>query len=123
MNKDIAAGKMKQAEGFIQEKWGKLTKQDFERIKGDKEKLVGLIQEKYGEAKEKIEETLSEILGNSSLQETVHDTVDAAYQKKDEVVDCAQQICGDLSEKIKQNPIASILIGVGLGFLLGKIMK
>jgi len=40
-----------------------------------------------------------------------------------QVVDCAQQMCSDLSEKVKQNPIASVLIGVGLGFLIGKIMK
>lgn len=119
MNKDIAAGKIKQAEGSIQAKWGKISKQDFEKIKGDKDKLVGLIQEKYGEAKDQIEETLSEILGSSSL----HEAVETAYKKKDEAIDSAQRMCGDLSEQVKKNPLASVLIGVGVGFLIGKLMK
>lgn len=119
MNSNIAEGKMKQFEGSIRKKWGKLTSKDLEQVKGDKDKLVGLIEEKYGEAKEVIEEALSQILGNSSLQETI----DAAYEKKDEMVEYAHQVSENLTEQVKKNPLASILIGVGVGFILGKLMK
>ena len=45
MNQDILAGKWKQMRGELKTWWGKLTDDDFERIGGQKDKLVGLIQE------------------------------------------------------------------------------
>lgn len=119
MNSNIAEGKMKQFEGSIRKKWGKLSSKDLEQIKGDKDKLVGLIQEKYGEAKDVIEESLSELFDNKSFQETI----DAAYEKKDEIVEYAQQVSENLSGKVKENPLSAILIGVGVGYILGKLMK
>lgn len=52
MNSDIAEGKWKQMKGSIQAKWGSITDDEFERIKGNRERLVGVLQEKYGKQKE-----------------------------------------------------------------------
>ncbi|MDN6196046.1 MAG: CsbD family protein [Atopostipes suicloacalis] len=52
MNEDIFEGKWEQAKGTIQKKWGKLTDDDLDVIKGDSKKLVGKLQEKYGMSKE-----------------------------------------------------------------------
>jgi uncharacterized protein YjbJ (UPF0337 family) len=48
MNNDIFAGQWKAMRGALRSWWGKLTDDDFERIGGQKDKLVGVIQEKYG---------------------------------------------------------------------------
>jgi uncharacterized protein YjbJ (UPF0337 family) len=53
MNQDIFAGQWKQMRGTLKSWWGKLTDDDFERIGGQKDKLIGWIQEKYGYAREK----------------------------------------------------------------------
>src|SRR5262245_27684537 len=53
MNQDILAGKWKQMRGELKTWWGKLTDDDFERIGGQKDKLVGLIQERYGYTRER----------------------------------------------------------------------
>lgn len=55
MNSDIAEGKWKKIKGKVQEKWGKLTDDDYDRIKGQKEQFVGLIQERYGKNKDEAE--------------------------------------------------------------------
>ena len=52
MNTDQMAGKWKQMKGTVKAKWGKLTDDDLDVINGEKEKLVGRIQERYGIAKE-----------------------------------------------------------------------
>jgi uncharacterized protein YjbJ (UPF0337 family) len=44
-------GNWKQVKGSIKEKWNRLTDDDLEAIDGRREKLVGKIQERYGEAK------------------------------------------------------------------------
>jgi uncharacterized protein YjbJ (UPF0337 family) len=56
MNQDILAGKWKQMRGELKTWWGKLTDDDFDRIGGQKDKLIGLIQEKYGYAREQAEQ-------------------------------------------------------------------
>ena len=50
MNQDIFAGQWKQMRGTLKAWWGKLTDDDFERIGGQKDKLIGWVQEKYGYA-------------------------------------------------------------------------
>ena len=48
MNNDIFAGQWKEMRGALRSWWGKLTDDEFERIGGQKDKLIGVIQEKYG---------------------------------------------------------------------------
>src|SRR5215510_9003588 len=55
MNPDILAGKWKQMRGDLKTWWGK-SDDDFERIGGQKDKLIGLIQERYGYAREQAEQ-------------------------------------------------------------------
>lgn len=58
MNWDQAAGNWKQWTGRIKEKWGKLTDDDLTTIAGKREQLAGLLQAKYGYAKEQVEQDL-----------------------------------------------------------------
>ena len=55
MNWDQIEGKWKQMQGSIKERWGKLTDDDFRMIGGQKDKLVGKLQERYGIAREEAE--------------------------------------------------------------------
>ena len=46
------AGNWKQFSGTVKQKWGKLTDDDLDVIKGQREQLEGKIQERYGIAKD-----------------------------------------------------------------------
>src|SRR4029077_2648704 len=56
MNQDILAGKWKQLRGELKTWWGKLTEDDVDEISGQKDKLIGLLQERYGYAREQAEQ-------------------------------------------------------------------
>ena len=56
MNWDQLKGKWKQSQGKLREKWGRLTDDDWERIAGQRDQLIGRVQERYGIAKEVAQE-------------------------------------------------------------------
>jgi uncharacterized protein YjbJ (UPF0337 family) len=60
MNSDQLQGKWKQLKGSLKERWGKLTDQDLETIAGKHEKLIGVIQERYGIAKEEAQKQVDD---------------------------------------------------------------
>src|SRR2546428_9139551 len=48
LNRDTLAGQWKQLRGALKSWWGRLTDDDFDRIAGQKDRLIGTLQEKYG---------------------------------------------------------------------------
>lgn len=58
MNTDIFEGKWKQFKGNVQDQWGKLTDDDYDRIDGNREKFEGTLQERYGWKKEEAKREL-----------------------------------------------------------------
>lgn len=64
MNKEQLEGKWRQFKGDVQAKWAELTDDDLNHLSHDlmvkKDKLVGLIQDKYGKAKEVAEHEVDE---------------------------------------------------------------
>ncbi len=55
MNWDQIKGNWKQLTGRAREKWGDLTDDDLDRIAGNRDMLIGKIQEQYGIGKEEAE--------------------------------------------------------------------
>jgi uncharacterized protein YjbJ (UPF0337 family) len=60
MNWDQIKGNWKQLQGSARQKWGKLTDDDLERAKGDRDQMVGIVQERYGIAKDEAEREVDE---------------------------------------------------------------
>ena len=58
MNQDIIQGKWSQIKGSLKTQWGKLTDDDLARMDGNREYLVGKLQERYGWQKDKAEQEI-----------------------------------------------------------------
>jgi uncharacterized protein YjbJ (UPF0337 family) len=59
VNWDSIEGGWKQMTGKVKEQWGKLTDDDLAEIGGKRDQLAGMIQARYGIAKEEAEKQLS----------------------------------------------------------------
>jgi uncharacterized protein YjbJ (UPF0337 family) len=55
MNWDRIEGDWKQFKGKVQQQWGKLTNDDIDVIEGNRTELLGVIQKRYGLAKDEAE--------------------------------------------------------------------
>jgi uncharacterized protein YjbJ (UPF0337 family) len=52
-------GTWKQIKGQARQWWGKLTDDDLEQIAGQRDKLVGKLQERYGYSKQQAEQEVN----------------------------------------------------------------
>ncbi|TWI28246.1 CsbD family protein [Paracoccus sulfuroxidans] len=66
MNWDIIQGKWEQLKGGVKEKWGDLTDDDLTQIEGNKDKLAGKLQERYGWAKEDADQQINDYFRDKS---------------------------------------------------------
>jgi uncharacterized protein YjbJ (UPF0337 family) len=57
---DQLKGDWKQLKGKIKEKWGKLTDDDLTVVEGKRDQLAGILQKRYGYAKDQAEKELNE---------------------------------------------------------------
>ena len=55
MDTNILKGKWHQLKGSAKAQWGKLTNDELDQIEGNAEKLIGLVQERYGYQKQQAE--------------------------------------------------------------------
>lgn len=55
MNWDHIEGKWQQLHGRVREQWGKLTDDDVDVIAGKRDQLIGVLQQRYGTARDEIE--------------------------------------------------------------------
>jgi uncharacterized protein YjbJ (UPF0337 family) len=62
MNKDILQGKWMQMRGEIKRKWGKLTDDEMDQINGQYDKLVGVVQERYGYSRDRAEKEVERFM-------------------------------------------------------------
>ncbi|MGA6102194.1 CsbD family protein [Psychrobacter pocilloporae] len=55
MNNQTLKGEWNQLKGTVKQKWAELTDDDLTHIEGDRDKLVGRVQERYGHSREDAE--------------------------------------------------------------------
>ena len=60
MNWDRVEGNWKQLKGKAKQKWGQLTDDQLDVIAGNRDQLVGQVQESYGIAKDEAEKQVEE---------------------------------------------------------------
>ena len=65
MNQETLMGEWSQLRGRIRKRWGKLTNDDLDQIAGDREILVGKLQERYGRGRGQVERWFGEWLAHA----------------------------------------------------------
>lgn len=60
MNWDQIKGNWKQFTGSAQARWGEITGDELRQVEGNRERLEGLIQERYGKSKSEAQAEVDE---------------------------------------------------------------
>ncbi len=68
MNSDTLKGQWKQLRGLVKKHWGRLSDDDITQIRGDREILLGKIQELYGRSREQAEMDYDRWLDEAGLR-------------------------------------------------------
>jgi uncharacterized protein YjbJ (UPF0337 family) len=144
MNHNIFAEQWKQMRVRLKSWWGKLTDDDFESIEGQKNKLIGLVEEKYGytrdQAREEVDRRFNEY-GDKDSTARVRDMTAKVYEFGETAANKARgavttlanefatagsairenklaTMATDLSSFIRKYPFALLFVGIGLGYFL-----
>ena len=144
MNDDVFTGQWTQMRGSLKSWWGRLTDDDLDRIGGQKERLVGLVQEKYGRTREEAEREVEQRLreygdgggigaklktGASEFGSNLSNKAREASSAVASRVDSARaylhdrsgnELLDDLVDAIQRYPIYACFVGLGFGYILGK---
>jgi uncharacterized protein YjbJ (UPF0337 family) len=116
MNSHQLEGQWNKLKGEIKSRWGKLTDDDLERISGDKDRLIGVVQEKYGylwdEARDMVDRYLDECDG---LKNRAAEALRSVASR-----DNLEKIRGEVVGFVRQYPIPALLIGLGVGYILAR---
>ncbi|HLF27590.1 MAG TPA: CsbD family protein [Anaerolineae bacterium] len=68
MNADVLQGRWDQIRGDAKHWWGQLTDDDLDRVGGEVDRLVGVLQEKYGYTKERARQEVDRYLRQYNMQ-------------------------------------------------------
>lgn len=121
-------GQWNEVKGKIQKRWGDLTDDELQRVRGNANELVGVIQQRTGETRRAVEDFLDQAIqqGESVARQAMdsahvyaEQAADMARQKYDEAaaqfsagVDQAQQM-------VRRNPMESVAVAFGAGLIAG----
>lgn len=68
MNWDRVKGSWKELKGKVKEKWGKLTDDDLTTIAGQRDQLLGKLQQQYGYTRDQAEREVDDFLRQNSTR-------------------------------------------------------
>lgn len=144
MNWSQFEGRWNDVKGQVKERWGRLSDDDLTRVEGKRDRLVGLIQQKYGIAKEKAEDEINAWATSAqNLFERAKEGVQSGFQSIREGYDAAQEkvvdaydqgrkylqqsnlkdMAGDVRDLIGRHPLPAVLVGLGIGYMLGRMVS
>jgi hypothetical protein len=140
---DPLAGPWEDLRPQLRSWWDRLTEADLAQIGGQRDRLISLLQQRYGYTRERAQQEVDRRLQEYGEQtagvaatvtsaaqgvaSTVTETAGTAAAKAQEMAGAGtyvqekgvQALPADLVRLIRRHPVPALLIGLGIGFVLG----
>ena len=88
-------------------------RKEFESLRGEVTEMMALLKKKGGNYAEIVSDKAEEKL--EDYQERASESIDAVYEKGTEGVE-------EISKRIRKNPVGSLCVAFGLGYIISKLM-
>lgn len=128
INAQTLKGNWNEIKGQLREKWGQLSDDGLEAVAGNVDQLVGLIQKRTGESRDKVERYLSDLTaeGATTVSRFAEGAREAVHQSVDTVRDSAQRVGESMRTgydqaeiMVRQRPTETVLAVFAAGMIAG----
>lgn len=128
MNSESEAGHWNQLAGAVRDRYDQITHEDINRANGNLQHLIGTIQQKTGESRERIEQFLRSVSektagyvnriydSTSDYASTAAETLRDSYGRMSSSVNEGMETAKD---SIQRRPMESVLTAFGVGVIAG----
>ncbi len=130
-NQQTLQGNWNQIAGKLRAKWGQLNQDEMQQFAGNTTELVGYIQRKTGEARDKVESFLNDLTSHgaasmSKAAEGVSDFASQAAQSAKQGVEQVTRYARDgyasAERMVQERPGTSVAAAFGAGVLTGVVI-
>ena len=120
INPQMLEGQWNELAGYIKSKWGQLTDDELQQVRGNVQQLVGLIQDKTGWARENIEAELEQLAARG--MQWANQARDAARAFAETAGGQVQQSYEQAEHLVQRRPVESVAVAFGSGLIAGVII-
>lgn len=131
--KQQVSGKWKAIAGSVKQKYGQLTDNDLKRAEGDLDKLAGIIQQKTGQTRDRIEAFFEECCDtaksapetNSMAGQITEIASGVGESIRDGYDQATNQVRGGYITSVRtlsHHPLASVGVALGVGVVIGMLV-
>jgi uncharacterized protein YjbJ (UPF0337 family) len=117
--------------GKIKEHWGQITDDELAEVEGQYDQLVGLIQQKTGEARQQIKTVIDELAeeysgafnqAKDAAREYAQHANEALHETAEQFRERAREGYEQAHEVVRRRPAESVAVAFGTGLLVGVIV-
>jgi uncharacterized protein YjbJ (UPF0337 family) len=128
---DTVMGNWNQLKGKVKQHWGQLTDDELSEVEGNVDQLIGLVQQKTGEARHNIEQVISGFsrdVGGSFTQATetarqyANQATEALRGATDQIRERGMQQYEDAQEMVRRRPAEAVAMAFGTGLVVGLVV-
>jgi uncharacterized protein YjbJ (UPF0337 family) len=106
MNSDILTGKWNELKGKVKESFGRLTDDDLLQVQGSTDRIVGLLQQRYGYSREQAQQEWQRFIDrhNATLTNMKNSASNMAANAKgqfDATLDSGAQAMRDVADRVE----------------------
>ncbi|QDV71774.1 hypothetical protein Poly24_55140 [Rosistilla carotiformis] len=115
--KQETRGQWNSIQGAVKEKYGQITDDELREVEGEKEQLIGLIQQKVGAARTEVESFVNKVYQECGA--TCSNLSDRAASYAEATGERMRQGYDQSTRAVAQRPMESIVTAFGIGLLAG----
>jgi uncharacterized protein YjbJ (UPF0337 family) len=124
-------GNWNQIKGKVKQHWGQLTDDELAEVEGNIDQLVGLVQQKTGEARQQIEKFIMKL--NDDAGGAFTQATETARQYAGQATEALRDATGQIRERgvegyeeaqrmVRRRPAESVAVAFGTGLVVGLIV-